>query len=135
MKKNPFICLHLLSNGAETYISVTDIQQIHCDTSGEGKEGTKIYFNDGRFTMVEEDLDDVIYRIDNIYDPDFYKDDMPCEEELPLPDEAAVKAAARILKRFCSKSLCGDCIFHESDFKCTIKGDYPVYWDIPKGDE
>ena len=134
MKKNPFICLHLLSNGAETYISITDIQQILCDTSGEGKEGTKIYFNDGRFTMVEEDLDDVMYRIDNIYDPDFYKDDMPCEESRPLPDETAAKTAARILKRFCSGNICNGCIFHEKDYRCMLKSN-PVYWDIPKGDE
>ena len=133
-KISPFVKLNLLYNGKPTYISVFDICQIYEDTSGKGEEGVRILFKDDTYTFVEGPLDKVMYAIDEVLNPDWYKEAME-EESRPLPDEAAAKAAARILKRFCSKSLCGNCIFHESDFRCTIKGDYPIYWDIPKGDE
>ena len=133
-KISPFVKLNLLYNGKPTYISVFDICQIYEDTSGKGEEGVRILFKDDTYTFVEGPLDKVMYAIDEVLNPDWYKEATE-EESRPLPDVTAAKAAARILKRFCSKSLCGNCIFHESDFRCTIKGDYPVYWDIPKGDE
>ena len=126
----------LLSNHQFVYINADTVTAIYADTSRDGKEGTKIHTTDGDFTMVEEDLNRVLYALDSAVHPEDYPtEDEDEEESRPLPDEAAAKAAARILKRFCNKSLCGNCIFHESDFRCTIKGDYPVYWDIPKGDE
>ena len=126
----------LLSNHQFVYINADTVTAIYADTSRDGKEGTKIHTTDGDFTMVEEDLNRVLYALDFAVHPEDYPtEDEDEEEPRPLPDVTAAKAAARILKRFCSKSLCGNCIFHESDFRCTIKGDYPVYWDIPKGDE
>ena len=126
----------LLSNHQFVYINADTVTAIYADTSRDGKEGTKIHTTDGDFTMVEEDLNRVLYALDSAVHPEDYPtEDEDEEEPRPLPDVTAAKAAARILKRFCSKSLCGNCIFHESDFRCTIKGDYPVYWDIPKGDE
>ncbi len=133
--KNPFIWLHLLSNGAETYISITDIQQIYCDTSGEGKEGTKIIFNNDTYTMVGEDLDDVMYRIDNVYDPDFYKDDMPCEEsKTPILQE--VVTAAEVLKKYCkAKKSCAHCPFCSEEYHCQIGMKVPSHWEIEEEDE
>lgn len=141
----------LLSNHQFVYINADTVTAIYADTSRDGKKGTKIHTTDGDFTMVEEDLNRVLYALDSAVHPEDYPtededeeesrplpEDYPTEDEeepRPLPDVTAAKAAARILKRFCSKSLCGNCIFHESDFRCTIKGDYPIYWDIPKGDE
>ena len=126
----------LLSNHQFVYINADTVTAIYADTSRDGKKGTKIHTTDGDFTMVEEDLNRVLYALDSAVHPEDYPtEDEDEEEPRPLPDVTAAKAAARILKRFCSKSLCGNCIFHESDFRCTIKGDYPVYWDIPKGDE
>ena len=126
----------LLSNHQFVYINADTVTAIYADTSRDGKEGTKIHTTDGDFTMVEENLFRVLHALDSAVHPEDYPtEDEDEEEPRPLPDVTAAKAAARILKRFCSKSLCGNCIFHESDFRCTIKGDYPVYWDIPKGDE
>lgn len=78
-KMNPFVRLNLLANGKPTYISVFDICQIYEDTSGKGQEGVRIYFSNEDYTFVEGPLDSVMYAIDEVMNPDWYKE--ACDEE------------------------------------------------------
>ena len=125
----------LLSNHKFVYINADNVTAVYADTSREGKEGTKIHTTDGDYTMVEEDLNRVLYALDSAVNPQDYPTEEEEEEESrPLPDETAAKTAARILKRFCSGNICDGCIFHEKDYRCMLKSN-PVYWGFPKGDE
>ena len=76
---SPFVQLKLLANGKTTYISVFDICQIYEDTSGRGEKGVRIHFKNEDYTFVEGPLDDVMYRIDEAINPDWYKE--ACDEE------------------------------------------------------
>lgn len=141
-KISPFVKLNLLTNGKPTYISVFDIQQIFEDTSGRGQEGVRIVFPNEEYTFVEGPLDSVMYAIDEVLNPDWYKE--ACDEELnayeeesrPVPDELATEAV-EILKRFCeNKTHCAHCIFFNpgGDYICKLYHD-PSRWDIPKEGE
>lgn len=77
-KMNRFVRLNLLANGKPTYISVSDICQIYEDTSGKGQEGVRIFFNNEDYTFVEGPLDKVMYAIDEVINPGWYKE---AEEE------------------------------------------------------
>ena len=142
-KITPFVKLNLLANGKPTYISVFDIQQIYEDTSGKGQEGVRIHFNNDEYTFVEGPLDKVMYAIDEVLNPDFYKE--ACDEELnayeeeprPVPngsaaDNAILEDAAHKLKNYCKDTLhCADCIFRDSegDYVCKLHHE-PNKWDI-----
>lgn len=140
-KISPFVQLNLLTNGKPTYISVFDIQQIFEDTSGRGQEGVRIVFPNDEYTFVEGPLDKVMYAIDEVLNPDFYKE--ACDKELNaweeesrrIPDELVAEAAS-ILKRFCkSKASCVNCPFVGEDYSCKIGVGVPSHWEIPKGGE
>ena len=93
-KISPFVRLNLLSNGKETYISVFDIQQIYEDTSAKGEEGVRIIFPNEEYTFVEGPLDQVMYAIDEVLNPDRYKEATE-EESRPLPDVTAAKSSSK----------------------------------------
>lgn len=125
----------LLSNHQFVSINADAVTAVYTDTSREGKEGTKIHTTDGDYTMVEEDLNRVLYALDSAVHPEDYPTEEEEEESRPLPDEGAAKEAANILKRFCRGTLCKNCTFYEFDNECKFKEEYPTHWDIPKGDE
>lgn len=131
-----FVQLHLLSNGKPTFISVFDICQIYEDTSPRGEEGVRIIFNDDSYTFVEGPLDKVMYAIDEVLNPDWYKEAVE-EESRRIPDEKATIGAARILKEYCkSNPHCAHCMFFdpEGDYMCKLYHD-PNRWEIPKEGE
>lgn len=78
-KMNRFVRLNLLANGQPTYISVSEICQIYEDTSGRGEKGVRIHFKNDDYTFVEGPLDSVMYAIDEVLNPDWYKE--ACDEE------------------------------------------------------
>ena len=124
-----FVKLTLSSNKLYVLINTERIIEFYADTDKDGLPCTKIVTDDGDYTSVTESLSCVLTQINKVK-----AKEIPEEESRPLPDEAAAKAAAGILKRFCGGSSCENCIFHEAGYKCKIKGDYPIYWDIPKGE-
>ena len=133
--------MNLLYNGNPTYISVFDICQIYEDTSGKGQEGVRIIFHDDTYTFVEGPLDKVMYAIDEVLNPDWYKEaaekdeeDEEDEEPRPVPDEIAARVSARILKRFCESKECYNCIFCGENKECTVIYDYPYLWNFPEGE-
>ena len=134
-KISPFVKLNLLANGKPTYISVFDIQQIYKDTSPKGQEGVRIVFPNEEYTFVEGPLDKVMYAIDEVLNPDFYKEAVE-EESRRIPDEEKdVIGATRILKMYCeSNSHCAHCMFFDPEgvYMCKLYHD-PNRWNIPEG--
>lgn len=133
----PFVKLNLLSNGKPTFISVFDICQIYEDTSPRGEKGVRIVFKDDDYTFVEGPLDKVMYAIDEVLNPDWYKEAVEEESRRKKYKEKDAIGAARILKMYCkSQTHCARCMFFDSEgiYMCKLYRD-PNWWEIPEGGE
>ena len=134
-KISPFVKLNLLYNGKPTYISVFDICQIYEDTSGKGEEGVRILFKDDTYTFVEGPLDKVMYAIDEVLNPEWYKEASEEEESRQVPREI-LTAAAEVLQKYCdAKTSCTSCPFCSEEYQCQIGMKVPSHWQIEEDDE
>ena len=137
-----YVQLTLSSNKLFVYIKTEKIIEFYADTDKDGLPCTKIITDDGDYTSVTESLSQVFSAITETEKAEVsnmvesIKMIIPQEEEpQPVPDENVAKTAAIILKRYCNHSLCKECIFGGENVICTLKNNYPIYWEIPKGGE
>ena len=126
----------LLSNHQFVYINADTVTAIYADTSRDGKKGTKIHTTDGDFTMVEEDLNRVLYALDSAVHPEDYPTEDEDEEEPQQVPQEIITAAAEVIKNYCKEKVsCINCPFCSEEYECQIGERFPSRWDIPKGDE
>ena len=123
-----FVKLTLNSNKLNVLINTKRIVEFYADTDKDGLFCTKIVTDDGDYTTVTESLSQILTAIGKA------KGKESSEEERPLSNEIAAKAAVRIIKRFCENNECYNCIFCGENKECIMIYEYPHLWPIPKGE-
>ena len=86
-RKEHFVKLTLSANDQPIWIRIESIVSFYSDSNRDGEEVTRITTTDGDYSIVKEEIDRILYAIDEYFNTDWYKEAQEDDfEEAVNPD-------------------------------------------------